>query len=89
MGIIQVKKLAVARRERRWEKEQAARLEGDAHALLLLAIADWQGVPHDQIKFSNNACNKAPADLHCVYVRSSNPMRNPCLFCQFPEESVY
>lgn len=88
MGIIQVNKLAIKRRERRWKKEMAAFAELETHEELVRAIADWKGVTSDLIKLSNIACRKAPADLGCVFVSSFNPMRNPCLFCRGMEEDV-
>ena len=89
MGLPTVNKLAIKHRELRWAKEAAAVHEANANTELHKAIADWKDVPMSQIKFSNVACFRAPADLRCVYVKSSNPFQNPCVFCGSPEEDVF
>lgn len=84
-----VRKLAIERRELRWERERAARLEDCTHNALVVEIAKWKGVDPRRIKMSNICCGKAPADLHCVFVESANPLTNPCVFCGGMEEDIY
>lgn len=89
MGFAVIRDLAIKRRSLRWKAEKASEREAQAHREMVAAIAAWKGVKTDRIKLSNICCSKAPADLNCVFVSSGNPMRNPCVFCGNPEESVF
>lgn len=89
MTLEQVKEAAEKRRKLRWAKEKAADKERAAHREMAGVIARWRGTAADQLTFSNIACMKAPADLGCVFVASSNPYRNPCVFCGHFERDVF
>jgi hypothetical protein len=89
MGLNEVKAAAEGRRELRWAKERAAREEDGAGKKLASEIAAWRNTKPENLTFSNVMCRKAPADLGCVYVKSWNPMRNPCIFCGGMEEDIF
>lgn len=80
---------AIKCRELRWAKERAERAEMDAGKKLATEIAAWRNTTADNLKFSNTVCSNAPADLGCVFVKSWNPMRNPCIFCGSMEEDIF
>jgi hypothetical protein len=80
---------ALQRRELRWAKERAEKEEREAGKKLAAEIAAWRNTKPENLTFSNMMCRKAPADLGCVYIKSWNPLRNPCLFCCGMEEDIF
>lgn len=80
---------AIHRRAMRWEKEKAAGAEREAGKNLAAEIAAWRKTDAESLTFSNTMCLKAPSDLGCVFVKSWNPMRNPCVFCGSMEEDIF
>lgn len=89
MALQQVKAAAIARRKMRWAAEEARRSQDEAHQSLATEVAKWRKTTPAMLTFSDVACSKAPADLGCVYVKSYNPLRNPCVFCGGMEEDLF
>jgi hypothetical protein len=80
---------AETRRKLRWAKEKAAAKEYAAHQAMMAEIARWKKVAVSDLILSINSCGRAPADLACVYVESSDPYRNPCVFCGHFERDIF
>lgn len=89
MTLQDIEQLARDRRQARWDKEAAAKVEREKSRVLIAGLAKWKHVQPREIKISNTCCHRAPADLSCTYVTSSNPYNNPCVFCGSPEADIF
>ncbi len=88
MGLKEIRVAAEGRRILRWARERAEQDEKAAGKQLASEIAAWRKTTPENLTFSNVCCSRAPADLGCVYVKSWNPMRNPCIFCGGMEDDI-
>lgn len=88
MSLNEVTQLAENRRKLRWKKERAAQAEGDAHRIMVHAIAAWKGVHPSEVRITNIACTKAPVDLNCTFVEEGKYFAK-CVFCKTVEDDGF